>query len=312
MDSSHDHGAMSETVDLTNCDREPIHIPGSVQPHGAMLVCDPATFHVLFCSENIARVLGRDESDLTGRPLYDVIGEQAAHDVRNAAAKAGGSEIAGVLLGLTLPDVDTPLDVVVHGHKGRMFVEIEPSLDGGKSAHDALDATQALIRRIALESHVAGIATSGAKLVRAMLGYDRVMVYQFLHNGAGRVIAEAKRSNMSSFMGQHFPASDIPYQARRLYLANTIRMIGDAGYKPIPLQPALAEGESPVDMSFAQLRSVSPIHCEYLLNMGVYASMSISIIVDGELWGLISCHHDSPRVVPMPVRIGAALVGQNF
>lgn len=303
---------MTQTVDLTNCDREPIHIPGSVQPHGAMLVCDPATFEILFYSENAAQVLELAEADLTGKALIDVLGAQTSHDVRNVASKAGNSEIAGVLLGVQQPNVNTALDLVVHTHKERTFVEIEPSLDDGKSAHEALDLTQSLIRRIGLETDVGGIASAGAKLVRAMLGYDRVMVYQFLHNGAGRVIAEAKRSSLSSFMGQHFPASDIPYQARRLYLANTIRMIGDVSYAPVPLYQDLAQGESPVDMSFAQLRSVSPIHCEYLQNMGVYASLSISIIVDGELWGLISCHHDSPKVTPMPLRIGAELFGQYF
>jgi len=156
------------------------------------------------------------------------------------------------------------------------------------------------------------LAKSGARLVRSMLGYDRVMVYQFLHNGAGKVIAEAKRSDLQSFMGQHFPASDIPYQARRLYELFAIRMISDATYRPVPLQPPLQAGEQPIDMSFAQLRSVSPIHCEYLQNMGVHASLSISVIIDGELWGLISCHHDSPRVVPIPLRIGAELFGQYF
>jgi len=302
---------MTEKIDLTNCDREPIHIPGSIQPHGAMLVCDPASFSVLFYSENAAQFLGRS-GDLSGMPLQDLLGEQATHDVRNAAAKAGASEIAGVLLGLQLPNMQTALDLVVHRHNNRMFVEIEPSIDGGKSAHDALDTTQVLIRRIGLETEVDGIAAAGAKLIRGMLGYDRVMVYRFLHNGAGRVIAEAKRSTLASFLGQHFPASDIPYQARRLYLANTIRMIGDTSYTPAALQPHLADGEAPIDMSFAQLRSVSPIHLEYLRNMGVFASMSISIIVDGELWGLISCHHDSPKVVPMPMRIGAELFGQYF
>ena len=303
---------MTPLIDLTNCDREPIHIPGSIQPHGAMLVCDPITLQVRFLSENAGQVCGFNDGNLTGKSLSEILGEETTHDLRNAAAKAGASEIAGVLLGVKLANVEGPLDLIVHRHKDRMFVEIEPASDGGKSAQDALDTTQALIRRLGLEKDVNGIATSGARLIRAMLGYDRVMVYQFLHNGAGKVIAEAKRSTLNSFMGQHFPASDIPYQARRLYLINTIRMIGDTSYVPIPLQPPLADGESPVDMSFAQLRSVSPIHCEYLQNMGVYASLSISIIVDGELWGLISCHHDSPKIAPMPLRIGAELFGQYF
>jgi light-regulated signal transduction histidine kinase (bacteriophytochrome) len=298
-----------ETVDLTNCDREPIHIPGSIQPHGAMLVCEPGVFRVLYASRNARSMLGLENSGI-GADLAALVGEQVAHDIRNAAAKAGGSEIAGILLGARLRTAARPLDVMVHRHKDRIFVEFEPCADGGPTAEDALDLTQTLIRRIGVETEVLSIAKAAAKLTRAMLGYDRVMVYQFLHNGAGRVIAEAKQPHLASFMGQHFPAGDIPYQARRLYLLNTIRVIGDARFKPVPLLPSLKTGDPPVDMSFAQLRSVSPIHCEYLRNMGVRASMSISIVVEGELWGLISCHHDAPKTVPLALRIGAELFGQ--
>ena len=137
------------------------------------------------------------------------------------------------------------VDLVIHRHKDRTLVEIEPSTEDSPSGRDALDTTQTLIRRIGLESDIDGIAAAGAKLVRAMLGYDRVMVYQFLHNGAGKVIAESRRASLGSFMGQHFPASDIPYQARRLYLANTIRSIGDVSYAPVPLEPPLQAGGKP-------------------------------------------------------------------
>jgi light-regulated signal transduction histidine kinase (bacteriophytochrome) len=298
-------------VDLTNCDVEPIHIPGSIQPHGVMLVCSPERL-IEFVSANAEEIIGVAPGDAVGMSLVEILGEQVAHDLANAAARSGGSEIAGLLLGVTLPRSNRQVDASIHRHRDRIFVELEPALDHGQSAQSALDLTQTLIRRIGLESSIEGIASAGAKLVRAMLGYDRVMVYQFLHNGAGRVIAEAKSPKLNSFLGQHFPASDIPFQARRLYLLNSIRMIGDSGYTPVSLTPSLAPGQSPVDMSFAQLRSVSPIHCEYLQNMGVSASMSLSIIVDGELWGLISCHHDSPKVVPIPLRIGAELFGQYY
>ncbi len=216
-----------------------------------------------------------------------------------------------MLLGVSIPSADFPLDATVHQYQNRVFIELERSSPDGR-AHDALDLTQSLIRRIGLESDTGRIATTGAKLIRAMLGYDRVMVYRFLHNGAGRVIAEARAPGLGSFLGQHFPASDIPYQARRLYLENAIRTIADSAYTPSPLTPLLGAGEQPIDMSFAQLRSVSPIHCEYLRNMGVAGTMSISIIVDGELWGLIACHHNAPKVVPLPLRIGAELFGQYF
>lgn len=299
-------------VDLTNCDREPIQIPGSIQPHGVMLVFSPHDYSLLFASANAATLLGQSVPLSRGTLIADIVGPDAAHHIRNASAKAGGSEIAGIEFGMKVLHADKPVDMIVHRHMDRIIMEFEPSTDGSENAKDALDLTQHLIRRLSTKTDVAGLAKAGARLVQAMLGFDRVMVYQFLHNGAGRVIAEAKRSDLQSFLGQHFPASDIPYQARRLYEINTIRAIADVSYAPVPLEPAMQAGELPVDMSFAQLRSVSPIHCEYLQNMGVHASMSISILIDGELWGLISCHHDSPKVVPLPLRIGAELFGHYF
>jgi light-regulated signal transduction histidine kinase (bacteriophytochrome) len=307
-------GAMTmnfQTVDLTNCDREPIHTPGSIQPHGAMLVCDPAGGHVAFASANAAAFVGRGGAGLIGLTLDDVIGESAAHGLRNAAAKAGGSGVSGALMACSLPNAPYPIDITIHHHNDLLIVELERAADAG-DARAALELTQSLIRRIGLETDVEKIAKSAVKLIRAMLAYDRVMIYRFLHNGAGQVIAEATRAGMQSFIGQHFPASDIPVQARRLYLLNTIRMIGDVGYTPVPLLPFIPEGAPPVDLSYAHLRSVSPIHCEYLRNMGVGASLSISIVVDAQLWGLIACHHDSPKTLSAPLRIGAELFGQYF
>ncbi|MBB3808509.1 HWE histidine kinase domain-containing protein [Pseudochelatococcus contaminans] len=301
-----------DPVDLSNCDREPIHIPGSIQPHGAMLVCNRAGDRLLYASRNTADITGYEGDLIHGTVISDILGQQAAHDLRNAAAKASRPGAAGVVLGIVFPGVSGSLDATIHRHDDKTFIEIEPCVDDGRSARNALDLTRELIQRISLEQDLDAMARAGARLARAMLGYDRVMVYRFLHNGAGRVIAEAKAPHLGSFMGQHFPASDIPAQARRLYLVNPIRMISDAGYEPIPLAPPLNAGEKPVDMSFAQLRSVSPIHCEYLRNMGVAASLSISIIVDGQLWGLIACHHDSPKVTPMPLRIAAELFGHYF
>lgn len=303
---------VSEPVNLTNCDREPIHIPGSIQPHGAMLVMDQSGQNLLFASANIPCITGYRGDLIPGTAISLIVGEKNAHDFRNAAAKAREPGLSSVVLGLRFPGKSTLFDAVIHTHLGKTFVEIEPCADRGQSARQALDLTRSVIHRIGREETVERVAATGARLVRAMLGYDRVMIYQFLHNGAGRVIAEAKSPTLGSFMGQHFPASDIPLQARRLYLVNTIRMISDTSYQPVALCPSLAADEPAVDMSFAQLRSVSPIHCQYLQNMGVSASLSISIVVDGELWGLISCHHGSPKVTPLPLRIGAELFGQYF
>lgn len=296
-------------VDLTNCDREPIHTPGSIQPHGVLMICDANGNLITYASANAAAFLGGQHNQIVGLSLSDVLGAEVAHNLRNTVARAGSSHLAGAELGVQIAGGPL-LDASIHRFQDRIFVELEPTSPRGGEAKSALDLTQALVRRISLESNVEALAGTGAKLVRALLGYDRVMVYRFLHNGAGSVIAEAKRPDMHSFMGQYFPASDIPVQARRLYLTNWIRLIVDVSYVPVAMVPE--DLTANLDMSHAHLRSVSPIHCEYLRNMGVAASLSISIVVEGKLWGLIACHHDTPKSVPLPLRISAELFGQYF
>lgn len=302
--------AQQQSVDLTNCDQEPIHIPGSIQPHGAMLVCD-RDFTIQFASANAQDFLGLARAPARGDMLGDLVGQHLAHAIRNAATKASGPNSPGFAFGVEALAGGKSIDIAAHVYQERTFIEFEQASNDIDSV-TALELTRALVRRLAEETSLERLSASAARMVASMLGYDRVMVYKLLHNGAGRVIAERKRTDLNSFLGLHFPASDIPAQARELYRRNWIRMISDVAYAPVPLQPLLAANEAPVDMSYAQLRSVSPIHCEYLQNMGVHASLSISVIVDGELWGLIACHHYSPHAPALSLRIGGELFAQYF
>jgi light-regulated signal transduction histidine kinase (bacteriophytochrome) len=146
--------------------------------------------------------------------------------------------------------------------------------------------------------------------VRALTGYDRVMAYR-LDEGAGVVVAEARDARLPTFLHHYFPGSDIPRQACALYVRNRVRVIPDVSYRPAPL--VWDEGAAPpepLDMSDSVLRSVSPVHVQYLGNMGVGASASISIVVDGELWGLIACHHHAPRAIGYVERELGKHVGQ--
>jgi len=295
-------------IDLTNCDREPIHIPGSIQPHGAMIVLNEDGV-VSFVSENIDTFLGDTNRDYVGAQLADVVGGSVAHDIANAIAKVGPGHVAGVVLKAKLSDGRYAADITAHRYDERTFLEFEPPATADDT-EVALHLTQSLVRRVDGVKDFDTLFKAVARIVRAMLGYDRVMVYRFLHNGAGRVVAEAREPSLNSFLGQHFPVSDIPVQARKLYVQNWVRIIGDASFSPVPLVPTLSEGEQPVDLSHAHLRSVSPIHCEYLRNMGVAASMSISIVVDGELWGLIACHHNTPKTLSIPLRVATELFAQ--
>ncbi|GLK76765.1 signal transduction histidine kinase [Methylopila jiangsuensis] len=294
------------SVDLTNCDREPIHIPGSIQPHGCLLACDAAAGVVLRRSENAEEMLSL-RGEAIGRPLEDVIGPEAAHTVRNALAAAADASRPALAFDVAVHG--RAFDVAVHRFKGVSIAEFEPA---AAETRQPLELSRMLIGRIREADAPERLVASAARLVRAIAGYDRVMIYHMEADGSGRVVAEAKRPDLESFYGQYFPAGDIPQQARALYLRNTIRVISDASGARSPLVPMLDASGEPLDLSFAHLRSVSPIHCEYLRNMGVAASMSISIIVGGELWGLIACHHYSPRVLPMPERVAAEMFGEFF
>lgn len=293
---------MDQVVDLTSCDREPIHIPGTVQPQGCLLACDFRGRMVVRRSDNVQSMLGLSEDPLN-RPLADVLGEGCAHSLMNALARSLSSSYAGLLFGQEFGGAK--FDMAIHQHAGSIIIEFEPASEAPEAS--ALDIARSLIARTAALADLAAVARLAPRFVQTLLGFDRVMLYQFAGDGSGKVIGEAKRADLESFLGQHFPASDIPQQARALYLKNAIRVIADVNGVGRKIEPERDASGQPLDLSFAHLRSVSPIHLEYLRNMGVAASMSLSIIVDGELWGLVACHHYTPRTVTMVHRIASAM-----
>lgn len=295
------------TVDLSNCDREPIHIPGSIQPHGCLIACDASATRVLRHSQNCGSMLGV-EQDPGGALLEQIIGARATHDIRNALTRAQAAGRPALLFALALEN-GRRFDVAVHLFKGTALIEFEPA---DEQVAEPLELARTMIARSAAVTDLGTLISHSARVLQATLGYDRVMIYRFVHDGAGKVISEAKRASLESFLGQYFPASDIPQQARALYLKNTIRIISDSDFERIPIIPELDASGEPLDLSYAHLRSVSPIHCEYLRNMGVGASMSISIIVDGALWGLIACHHYAPKTLSMAKRVAAEMFGDFF
>lgn len=300
-----DASLAGQPIDLTNCDREPIHIPGSIQPHGCLLACDNAARTVLYHSANAPALLNLP-GDALGQPLADVIGHEPAHRLLNALAVSGQRPRPAVVFGI--PVNGQVLDATIHRFMGRTIIEFEPASD---RLGTIISLSRTVMERLRTTADTDRLLQQAAMLMQAQLGYDRVMVYQLGEDGAGKVVAEAKLDQQESFRGQYFPAADIPQQARALYLRNPIRVIGDASFVPVPI---LAEDRQadPLDLSYAHLRSVSPIHCEYLRNMGVAASMSVSIIIDGALWGLIACHHYSPKVLTMADRAAAEMVGEFF
>ena len=303
-----DAPTLGQTIDLTNCDREPINVLGAIQPIG-FLIALTADWLIARVSANIAEFIGSTPADLFGKPLGQVFAPRAIHDLRNRAAILRGPDAVERLFDCVLQDDGKAFDVAIHFSGGQVVIEAEPA--SGEYG-DATGMVRSMISRLDQTANFAAFYREGARQVRALTGFDRVMVYRFAADGHGEVVAEAVRAGIGKFMGLHYPATDIPAQARELYRRNMLRIIADVRAVPVPILPERDEAGQPLDLSLAVLRSVSPIHIEYLKNMGVDASMSISIMVDGKLWGLFACHHYAPRCPTFERRSVAELFAQMF
>ena len=298
-----------QPVDLTNCDREPIHIPGSVQPHGVLLVLD-ADRRIIQCSDSIATLLGVAAQDVIGRPMTELFTPEDAADICHKLDD-GPLQLHPVYLrSIQTAKTSAKFDAIVHRSGVLTILELEPADIKSRDANDLHRLTQTALVDFRQPGPLARLCDKIAIHVRKLTGFHRVMVYRFDAEWNGQVIAEAKADDLEPFFGLHYPASDIPKQARELYTKNWLRFIADRDYVPLPLVPAFLPDQQPLDMSFCVLRSVSPIHLEYLRNMGVGASMSISLVSGGKLWGLIACHHYEPRRVPFEVRTACELLAQ--
>ena len=297
------------TVDLSNCDQEPIHIPGFIQPHGILIALD-AYGVMTHCSRNAVDILpglgalGQRLSCERWSPNGELA--RAVEQVLDETAR--GDDALPVAFELTLGG--RFFDVVVFAFDRRVLIEFErrgSGEDGVPGSFAAL-AHRSMTRLRRLRS-IDAILGEAAQTVRRLTGFDRVTVYRFHHDDSGEVVSEARSDALESYQGMRFPASDIPVQARRLYILNTLRLIANVDDRQVPID-ALAVTDVPLDLSHSVLRSISPIHIEYLKNIGVAASMSLSIVVDGRLWGLIACHHATPHRAPYEVRMACDLLAQ--
>ena len=292
-----------DRVDLTNCDREPIHIPGAILPHGAMLVLESTTLRVLQAAGDTQGLLGRPIDALLDRPVDTLFSEDQIHRLRALSTERDLVKPRHLLDPLLRVAQDRPLDASAHRVDGNLIIEFEAGEPSDPFVADPLAAVLTMIEGFGAAESLHALCQMATASVRRVAHYDRVMVYRFMADESGWVIAESRAPALSPFLDLHYPAADIPQQARALYLKSWLRLITQVDYDPAPLTPALnPRTGKPLDMSHAILRDVSPIHREYLRNMGIDASMSISIIVGGKLWGLIACHNNSPRRLPRHLR----------
>lgn len=289
-----------------DCLTAPVQYAGAIQAHGYLVSCSRSDWTIRHVSENLGGLLGVPTESLPGMPLQEFVEADVLQRISDAVA-AAGVDTAQRVCTANIGALMTVCDVTAHAAQDLLHIELEPQpRDAGRLPPTAL--AQRMISGLDVAGDWPGFFGAVARQVHELTGYDRVMVYRFREDDSGEVIAEVHADGMEPYLGLRYPATDIPPPARRLYLRNRIRIIPDASYTPVPVLPATT-GDEPLDMSQHVLRSVAPVHLEYLRNMGVAASMSISIISGGRLWGLVACHHRSPRRVPAATRVAADLFG---
>ncbi|AIR91324.1 ATP-binding protein [Pseudomonas cremoricolorata] len=294
---------------VERCAQEPIQVPGSIQPHGFMLVLDEQDLRVVQASDNVQRWLGIPTQHVLDRPFEELVSSQ--FQLRSHLQLLPEEDVFPFHLGDVMLHADAawrePLRLLAHRHDQVLIVEFEPCRS---SVHaDYYPLVRGFVGSLHHAASIEELLERSVQQIKRLTGYGRVKAYRFDAEGNGTVMAEAADPGYAGYLGLSFPASDIPRQARELYRINRIRLIEDADYQPSPLLPANNPlTGKPLDMSFASLRSVSPVHLQYMRNMGTLGSMSLSIVVDGRLWGLVSCHHEVPRAIDFQTRTACELL----
>ena len=301
-----------QPIDLTNCDREPIHIPGQIQPHGVLLVFQDIDLKILQVSENTIKFLGIEARSLPGKKLNDIFVDADIELITQVISEVDTDYFNPFEIHTKIPSPHSVFEGVIHRTDGVFCLELEIKTNSHKSyPFSFYHLLKASLKSIV---NVSSFQESTERLVweiYKLTGYDRVMLYQFEEDSSGVIIAEAKKEKLESYLGLHYPASDIPLQARNLYCKNWLRLIIDINYQPADIVPVLNPlTNKPLDLSHSGLRSVSPIHVQYLQNMGVAASLCISLIKDEQLWGMIVCHHYEPKYINYETRKACEFLGQ--
>jgi two-component system, chemotaxis family, sensor kinase Cph1 len=304
---------MSVKVDgITNCDKEPIHIPGSIQPHNVLLVLQEPELTIVQVSNNTQSLLGLPPEELLNSNLAALAGQAQTDSLRVCLSHSDLPSINPLKLNIEIGGQASTFDGVLHRTNGCLVLELEPTqtpelLPLAHVYHIMSSSASQLQHATSLVQ----LCQLVVEEMRRVTGFDRVMIYRFDSDRNGEVIAEAKLERLAPYLGLHYPASDIPRQARELYRRTWLRLVANVDYQPAPILPAnnpVTGG--PLDLSFSVSRSVSPMYIEYLKNMGVRASMSVSLIKNDRLWGLISCYHQEPNYVPYEIRTICELLGQ--
>lgn len=279
-------------LDITNCDREPIHIPSAIQPHGALLTVSTQNWIIVQLSENVDQHFNLSPDQLLNQPLSVLLNKEHIQAIQDYLAADETESARPIRFAVG----ETSFSVIAHAGEGYCILEFEPTQSLQPDFFDFHHLVKCPVVRLQRTQTVQELQQQAVKEIQNLFGFDRVMVYWFGEDGSGQVVAEAAKEGMDPYLGLRYPASDIPQQAKYLYTLNQVRSIPDMAYQPISLLPDRNPiNNQPLDMSMVGLRSVSPMHIEYLNNMGVRSSMSISLVRNHKLIGLIACHHREPK-----------------
>lgn len=295
-----------EELALSNCEREQVHLPGRIQSFGALLGFDPATLSLCYASENASEFIGCGVDEAFGRKLDDLLSKrELVHAVRNT---------------LGIPSIERQrervgvyqvgqhdCDVAVSANDGVAVLELERATSNNSRANPPVALIRGMMSDVCTTAGLDRMLDSAVINLRKLTGFDRVMAYQFLDRGEGEVKAEARSPGVEPYLGLRYPASDIPENVRRVMVRNPYRVIHDIEDEHSPIKSAKGFGE--LDVSLTHLRGVSPIHIEYLRNMGVSATMNLALIVRGSLWGMFALHHYRPILLPAEHRSVCELFG---
>jgi len=294
-----------DIVTLTNCEHEPIHIPGSIQPHG-FLIGVTLDWKIDFCSENVSAFIDAVYKEIIGKDFRNIFGLQAEKDIINYI-NDGKTEL---IFPLEIELLGKAFQLTIHRSNGIYILEAEPHFGAKEKVAELYTQMIEFISNMNNTKSLQDLCALVAKGTREITGYDRVMIYRFDADYNGEIYAEDCREDLEPFLGLHYPHTDIPAQARELYIRNQMRLIADINYEPVPIFTIDDEENKNLDLSLSILRSTSPIHVEYLKNIGVGATLTISLIHHGKLWGLIACHHYSAKNISPEIRLAAKLQGQ--
>lgn len=296
----------NDEVTITNCESEPIHIPGSIQPHGFLLGVTESDHSIIYCSQNCEKFLHHEVAEILGKNLTHFFSEEELSNF-NLYYQSDDQYLARPFV---FSIQGKSYNVNAHLSGSCIVLEFEPhEVDDLESPNLYIQAKRFVYHTERADNLIA-LCQDIANETRLVTGYDRVMIYRFDKDSNGEIIAESKVTGLDSWLGLHYPHTDIPVQARELYVRNHIRMIADVNYTPVPLfarDEIGGRSKETIDLSLSSLRSVSPMHIEYLKNMKVGATFSISLMHNKKLWGLIACHHYTPKFIPYYIRLSAHL-----